>query len=260
MTPGRLAIACAAGFLTAVVGVITGANSLVTVPVLVMCGLAPRAAIATNMFAITFMTLAATLRFARAGLVELRGTGALFAVTCLTSAVGARLTIALSEAATRWVVGVSMSLMLGYLLLRPSFGERPGQTNPRRRMIGLGLAALLGVYGGLFSGGYTTLLTVVCVALFAMPLMAAVGLTKVVNLASSATATGLFALAGLVELRVAVPLAAAMAAGGLAGAELAITRGYRYVRAVFLIVVAALTVKLLVVDSLGWNPLGPRLH
>ncbi len=65
LPPATLALLCGVAFATAIVGVITGGNSLVTVPVMMMCGFQPRAAIATNMFAITFMTLAATMRFAR---------------------------------------------------------------------------------------------------------------------------------------------------------------------------------------------------
>jgi uncharacterized membrane protein YfcA len=44
-------------FLTSAICVITGSTSLITVPVLLDFGMEPRAALATNMFALTFLSL-----------------------------------------------------------------------------------------------------------------------------------------------------------------------------------------------------------
>ncbi|MDQ3397513.1 MAG: sulfite exporter TauE/SafE family protein, partial [Deinococcota bacterium] len=49
MTPLELAALIAIFFVTSVIGVVTGANSLITVPVMLQFGVEPRTAIATNM-------------------------------------------------------------------------------------------------------------------------------------------------------------------------------------------------------------------
>jgi uncharacterized membrane protein YfcA len=194
------------------------------------------------------MTLAAAFRFRRAGLVLPGRHVPLFAITVVTSAVGAFVTARLPERVVETVIGASMTAMFIVFLARPRFGDAPGPDRPSRRALGLVLAAALGVYGGLFSGGYTTLLTFVCVGCFAMPLMAAVGLTKLVNFASSSAAALVFARAGMVDFRLGLPMAAAMAAGGSLGAQTAIQRGHGFVRAIFLAVVGALALKVLVID------------
>ena len=43
-------------FVTSVVGVVTGGNSLITVPVMLSFGIEPCTAVATNMFALTFLS------------------------------------------------------------------------------------------------------------------------------------------------------------------------------------------------------------
>ena len=238
-------------FATSIVGVVTGGNSLVNVPVMILCGLSPRTAVATNMFAVTFMTLSATVRFGRAGL---RAGGRLLvplcAITLATSALGALLTVRLPEPAVKAAVAISMLTMLVFMVAQPRFGQTVVTPTDRRRALGWLGALLLGIYGGLYSGGYTTLLTFLCVAAFGVSLLDAVGMTKVVNLVSCAAASVVFLAGGLVDLRVGAPLAVAMLAGGWVGAHLAIKQGERFVRVLFLMMVAALAGKLLIWDLL----------
>ena len=71
------------------------------------------------------------------------------------------------------------------------------------------------------------------------------GNAKVVNLASNLAALALFASRGLVLWKIALPMAAANAAGAFVGARLAVKKGDRFVRAVVLVVVAALVSKIM---------------
>ena len=233
-------------FAVSVVTVVTGGGTLVQVPALIAFGMAPRTAIATNMFAITWMSASATARFARAGAVGGRLVVPLVVITALTSALGAGLTVALPERSGKGVVAASMVAMLIFLVATPRFGEVPVAPSRMRLAFGFVAVAVLGVYGGLFSGGYTTLLTFTCVVALGMPLMRTVATTKLVNLASCVVASAVFVVAGLVDYRVAVPAALASFAGGWAGAELALQRGDRFVRGLFLAAVSAMAVKLVV--------------
>jgi uncharacterized protein len=236
-------------FAASVVGVVTGGNSLVTVPALIALGVMPRTAVATNMFAVTWMTASATVRFARAGRIGGRFVGALVVLTAVTSAVGAGLAVVFPERLVKGVVAVSMIAMLVFIVASPRFGDGAvGAPPPSRARIAVGFvgAAVLGVYGGLFSGGYTTLLTFTCVVALGMPLMQTVANTKLINLVSCLVASSIFLAEGLVDARVAVPASLASLAGGWVGAHLALHRGERFVRRLFLATVLAMAVKLVV--------------
>ncbi|MBA2503938.1 MAG: sulfite exporter TauE/SafE family protein, partial [Pyrinomonadaceae bacterium] len=54
-------------FITSIVGVVTGSNSLITVPAMFQAGIDPRVAIATNMFGLTFMSVGGALPFVGRG-------------------------------------------------------------------------------------------------------------------------------------------------------------------------------------------------
>jgi uncharacterized protein len=249
LAPWAIGVMCAVAFVAALIGVVTGGNSLLTVPVLLSLGMEPRRAIASNMFAVTFLALSGGVRFARSKSVRVRWDviAPLAAVTLVTSWWGAHVVAALPERTVRAVVAGSLAAMLAVMVARPRFGDGPAAEVSRLRFAaGVLVGAALGVYGGLFSGGYTTLLTFTCVGLMGASLVEAVGLTKAVNFVSSAIASLEFARVGLIDYRVALPMAAFATAGAWLGAHVAATRGHRFIRAVFLAGVAALGLKLLV--------------
>ena len=57
-------------FVTSAIGVVTGSNSLITVPVMFQFGIDPKIAVATNMFGLTFMNIGATIPFLRRGAID----------------------------------------------------------------------------------------------------------------------------------------------------------------------------------------------
>jgi hypothetical protein len=245
---GQLLLLSALMLATGAIGAITGGNSLINVPLMITVGMSPRQAVATNMFAVTFMTISATARFARAGMLKNRLLIPLGAITFATSALGALIAVELPETVVKLVVGVSMAALVIFIAIQRS--ANPPPPTRARRVAGLIGTTLLGVYGGLFSGGYTTLMTVLCVVCFSLTMMESVAITKPVNLISCLAASLVFFAGGLVDLRVGLPLAAANLVGGWVGAHFALEGGDRFVRALFLLTVAALAVKLLVWDLL----------
>jgi uncharacterized membrane protein YfcA len=248
MTASQIVLLSALMLATGALGAITGGNSLINVPLMILVGMSPRQAVATNMFAVTFMTISATARFARAGMLKKRLLVPLGAITLVTSAIGAVIAVNLPETVVKMVVGVSMAALVVFIALQP--GAMPPPPTRGRRLAGYLGATVLGVYGGFFSGGYTTLMTVLCVVCFGLTMMESVAITKPVNLVSCLAASAVFFAGGLVDLRIGLPLAGANLAGGWIGAQVALKSGDRFVRRLFLLTVAFLAAKLLIWDLL----------
>jgi uncharacterized protein len=248
MSVSQIVLLSALMVATGALGAITGGNSLINVPLMIAVGMTPRQAVATNMFAVLFMTVSATARFARARVLRAHLLIPLGAITVVTSAVGALIAVKLPESVVKLVVGVSMAALVLFIILYKK--SAPVAPTPARRMAGYIGATLLGVYGGFFSGGYTTLMTVLCTVCFGLTMMESVAVTKPVNLLSCAAASVIFFAGGLVDLRVGIPLAAANLVGGWLGAHAALKGGDRFVRLLFLFTVGALAAKLLVWDLL----------
>lgn len=240
---------CGIGWLAATLGAIAGGNSLLTVPAMVLFGMAPQSAVATNMFAITFLCVGACYRFSRSEHLVLHPTLALAALAIPGSLLGAHVALSIPASALRTIVGISMLGIVALLLLAPSFGQGTRAISPTRKAVGYTLAAIWAVYGGLFSGGYTTVLTIGAVALFGTSLIQSVALTKFVNLASSAAATVMFAWRDAIDFRLGIPLALAMLIGGYTGAHLAARGGTKWIRKAMVAIVGFLAAVLLVREA-----------
>jgi uncharacterized protein len=241
-----LAILIAVFFFTSVLSVITGSTSLITVPVMIQLGIEPHVAIATNMLALTFMSVGGSLAFTRKNVLV----GSLLPVnivlTVAGSTLGALLLFKISDRMLDSVIALAMMAVAVFSLMRKDFGtEGAGVTVSSSRQLG-GYAAtfLLAVYGGLFSGGYVTVLTYVFVTLFGMTLLQAVAATKFVNIFSSAAATLIFLHRGIVDYRLGIVLGITMFAGAMIGGRAALKLTAAWIRWIFIAAVFCLAARM----------------
>src|SRR4051812_42308622 len=198
MSLPQIVLLSAVMLITGALGVITGGNSLINVPLMIMVGMSSREAVATNMFAVLFMTVSSTVRFARGGLIAVRLALPLCLLTAVSSTLGAELAVKLPEAAVKTIVGVSMGLMVAFMAIKPGAAARTVSVPPPAALLGFVLTFLLGIYGGLFSGGYTTLMTFLGVTCFGLRMLESVAITKPINLVSCAAASLIFYFAHLI--------------------------------------------------------------
>ena len=270
-TAGLLVAALAAGMLDAV----AGGSGLIAVPALLAAGLPPHLALGTNKAQGVFGTCASTLRYARAGLLDGKRARVTFPAGFAGSLCGAALVLLVPPATLRPVV---MALLVGAALalaLRPavrggtaaaskgsSLSTPDASSNPSARRSTSGsfamaaaVALLLGAYDGFFGPGVGTFIIAAFAGLLHRPLARATADAKVLNFASNFAALVMFASRGAVLWAVALPMAATQILGGFFGAHLAVRRGEGLIRAVVLVVVAALVLWLLKdMSGARWMP------
>jgi uncharacterized membrane protein YfcA len=90
-------------------------------------------------------------------------------------------------------------------------------------------------------------------ALFRLSFVEAIATTKLINVFSSAIATGVFMWHGLVDYRLGLILGVTMFVGALVGARLAIKVRDEWLRRIFLTAVWLLGLKVLFFDLLGYR-------
>ncbi|MCW5948257.1 MAG: sulfite exporter TauE/SafE family protein [Pyrinomonadaceae bacterium] len=241
MPGSALAVLIVIFFVTSMIGVVTGSNSLISVPAMFQFGVEPRVAVATNMFGLVFMAIGGSIPFVRAGKVDLKRLSPLLAVTLVGSAIGAAIVGAISDNSMKWIVTAAIVVVSLFILtVRTRDTSRPATW--MTAATGITLTFVLGIYGGLFSGGYVTILTAVLVAFYGLSFTEAIGATKIINVVSSSIAAAVFMWQGLVDYRLGVILGAAMFVGGYVGAHFASKMSERWLRAIFFSAVLLLTV------------------
>lgn len=252
MTPLSLAALTLIFFATALVTVVTGSTTLITVPVMLQFGIEPRTAVATNMLTLTLLSFGGMLPFVRTTAIDRPRVPLLTALTLAGSAAGALL---LFTVPARWmtlIIPVAMIAVAAVLLFDPATDLAP--PSRLRGRTGYAVMALLSIYGGFLSGGYATLVTAAGILFFRYPLLRAIAMSKVLNTASSLIAVIVFAHYGIIDWRLGIILSAAAFAGGLLGTHWARKMPSALLRRLFLLAVAVLALKSLISD-VPWKEL-----
>jgi len=242
MTNFELIILALVFFFTSIVGVVTGSNSLVTVPVMFQFGIDEKVAVATNMFGLTFMAIGGSIPFLRQGKIDVKKLSPLIILTLIGSALGAALVGYITDRSIRLIVSVAMIAVVIFTLVRTKGPENKGG---KHSVVGLIATFLLAIYGGLYSGGYVTILTAVFIAFLGMSYTESVGSTKLVNVFSSSIATLVFIWQGLVDYTLGTVLAVTMFVGAYIGAHYASKMNEAWLRRIFLSTVVLLAIKTL---------------
>lgn len=231
-------------FVTSAIGVVTGSNSLVTVPVMFQFGIEPKVAVATNMFGLTFMSIGATIPFIKQGVFDRKTLTPLIILTLIGSALGAILVGLITNQSIKLIVSISMIAVALFTFFRRNAGlEKVDNVTKNATILVFTLTFLLGIYGGLFSGGYVTMLTAVYVAFFGMTFTEAVASTKLINVFSSLIASAVFAWQNLIDYKIGLILAVTMFIGAYIGAHTVTKLNDLWLKRIFLSTVLILAVK-----------------
>ena len=247
MPQTHLYILIAIFFFTSVLSVVTGSTSLITVPAMISLGMEAHVAVATNMLALTFMSVGGSVPFLRSGSIRRTYLPASILLTVVGSALGALLLLAVPVRALRLMVALAMIALTIFTLLKRNLGLSTTEVRISRwaAMAGYSVTFLLAIYGGFFSGGYVTMLTAAFVVLFGVTFLQAVATTKVINVFSSAVATAVFLWRGIVDVNLGIVLGAAMLLGALLGARIVLQLSAVWLRRIFIVAVLGLAVKML---------------
>jgi uncharacterized membrane protein YfcA len=237
-----VALLALSAFAAGLVDAIAGGGGLLTVPSLLAAGLPPQIALATNKGQASFGAVSSFVSFWTKNGIDRKRAPWGFVCGFLGSLAGARVLLLVKPEPLKPVVLVLLVLAAAFVAWPRK--PRDGRPHDWAMTALVPVTFVLGFYDGFFGPGVGSMLIVAFVLLFGDTLTRASGNAKVVNLASNLAALLLFALRGNVLWQVALPMAAANAAGAFVGARLAVKRGDRLVRVVVLVVVAALVVKI----------------
>jgi hypothetical protein len=239
-----LAAALFAGFVDAV----AGGGGLIQVPTLLVAlpAESPATVFGTNKVASIFGTANAAIRYARRIALPWRIALPAAAAAFLFSFVGAAAVAWMPKQVVRPLVLGLLLLVLVYTIIKPQFGVAAGAplaaaTERRAAML---VGAVLGFYDGFFGPGAGSFMIFAFVHWFRLDFLHASSAAKVVNFSTNAAALAYFAPSGHVLWAVGLGMAVFNIAGALLGARLALRHGSGFVRWVFIVVAAALIVRL----------------
>jgi uncharacterized protein len=162
------------------------------------------------------------------------------------SFLGARIASSLSPSVMRPAVLVLLVAVLVYTFVQRDFGalHAPRLGRLSQLLVGTITGIVIGFYDGFFGPGTGSFLIFVFIGIFGFSFLAASASAKVINFTTNLAAVVYFIGTSNVLYWAALPMAACNIIGSIIGTRLAVLKGNRFVRVIFLLVVSAMIVRL----------------
>lgn len=247
LTWGMLLLVVIAAFCAGWIDAVVGGGGLLQLPALLLIpGISPVQALATNKLASVFGTATSSATYYRRAKPDLRTALPMAIIALIGSFGGAAVATVLPPAAFKPIIVIALLAVALFTAFRPQMGAATQlRFHGHKHHIMAGAAGLgIGFYDGMIGPGTGTFLVITLVALLGYDFLQASAKAKIVNLATNAGALMLFIPHGAVLWLLGGILAIANVAGSYLGSRMAISRGTTFIRVVFLVVVIALIGKL----------------
>jgi uncharacterized membrane protein YfcA len=241
----RYGILLGTGLAAGFVDTVAGGGGLITLPVLLSLGLSPQDALGTNKFQSSFGSGSATFHYARAGVVDLSECRLGILCTLIGTSLGALTVLRINPAFLKQLIPVLLAGIAIYLMAKPKVGFVEVQPRMGTGIFYLLFGLGLGFYDGFFGPGTGSFWALAFMLFLGFNLTKATGYTKAMNFTSNLFSLIIFIMGRRVRYDYGVVMATGQLIGARFGARAVIQRGARFIRPVFLVVVVALTLKLL---------------
>lgn len=241
-----IVIACIAGFIGAIVDAIVGGGGLVTTPALLALGLPTHIALGTNKFASTMGAVSSAYHYYKSGHMNLKLLKFLLPFSLIGSCIGVLTVLGIDPEFLKKVIIILVLVIGAYTVFHKDLGLVDNYKGLSQKTIVLGmlLALALGFYDGFFGPGTGSFLIFGLINIYGFNFIRASANTKLLNMTSNLAALVLFFINGKIYFYIGIPMAISMILGARVGANLAIEKGSKFVKPMFVIMSLLLVIKM----------------
>ena len=246
MEPLQILILSTASFIAGLYGTLVGGGALLTIPLLIILGLPVHNAIATNRLGMLGIVLAGFIKFREKKLINYQ-LGLKVGLAAMAGAlIGSNLMLAVDPAILKNLVVVITLIVLTILVARPGLGEKHvSNISGRRKRFGVALGFFVGVYAGFYSGGTGTFYSYLLILVFGQTFLESAGTRKIMSFLTAAASALVFIFRKAVFYDFAAVIFLSAFIGSYIGAHYSQRIGNRNIKRLFIIIVLALTLKLM---------------
>jgi uncharacterized membrane protein YfcA len=244
----KLLIIFFVGLGSSFIGTLVGGSSLINIPVLILLGLSPHSAIATDRMGITGIGIAGIYKFHQKGLVNYR-IGLVTGIPILVGAfIGANLVLRISPLMLKKIIAVITVAVLALLIVQPKLGVAKIHRSLKTKdfLIGIFFSLLVGIYGGFYGAGAATFVVYILIFVFGQTFLESAGTLKIGSLSMTMTATLTFAYYGVIHYPLAIAMFMGSCIGSFTGAHYADRIGNVWLKRLFIGVVLIVVINLLI--------------
>lgn len=235
----------AAAFIAGIIDSISGGGGLITVPALMLAGVPPVNALATNKVQGAFGSGMAAYAYARRGLVDLKAQARPALVAFLAAIAGSSLVPFIPTDALKLVLPIILIGIALFFALKPGLSDLDRAQRMSPGLYGVTVVPLIAFYDGLVGPGTGAFLMIGFVLLAGYGVLKATAHTKLLNFASNIGSLVAFGLAGAPFWGLGLLMGIAQAAGAQIGSRLAMRNGARLIKPLLVVSSTVLALRLI---------------
>ncbi|MFO7864189.1 MAG: sulfite exporter TauE/SafE family protein [Salinivirgaceae bacterium] len=242
-----------AGFLVGIINTIAGSGTVITYSLFMLMGLPAPMANGTVRIGVIMQTMAATLTFRKAKVLEIRKGFIISIPIVIGSILGAQIAVSIPHDIFEKVLAVVLVFMVVFIFINPSKWIE-GQQTLNQKKLGWWqylLFFLTGVYGGFIHIGVGIILLAVLVLGAGYDLVKANAIKIMAVFLYAPFALTVFMINGEVNYVLGGIAAIGNLIGGIVASQLAIKKGARFVKWFLIIIIVLFAMKLLNIFELG---------
>jgi len=238
------AVGIAAGF----INTNAGGGSLLTLPALIFMGLPSAVANGTNRIAVLIGALSATATFRKKGIFNWKFGLELAAPAVAGAIIGTQLVVSMPDKAFNRVLAAAMFVVLSVIIMQPRLKkiEFEGELTPKKRIATMAAFFLVGLYGGAIQAGVGFVIIASLTLITGLSLVRINALKVFVVLVYIIFSITIFVARGKIDIIMGITLSAGTALGAYLGSMFAVKKGDKWIRAVLIVAVVAMAVRLMV--------------
>ena len=238
-----LGVGLAAGFLNTV----AGGGSLLTLPVLILAGLSPLVANATNRVAIAVQNVFSVAGFKSKGFFYPRYTGLLAVTATMGSILGAKVAIDISGELFQRILAIVMIGVLCIIIFNRRWKWQPEKEllDWKHQWGGAIFFFFIGIYGGFIQAGVGFIIMAMLNLYNGLDLVKTNSIKVGVVLIYTLAALIVFALEGSINWRYGFLLSIGNGVGGWLASRWSVQKGEKWIRPILVVSILAMAIKLL---------------
>ncbi|MDR1774090.1 MAG: TSUP family transporter [Clostridioides sp.] len=239
-----LSVAC---FIAAFVDSIAGGGGMISLPSYLIVGVSPHLSLGTNKFASTAGACTSAVKFYKSGFVNSKLLKYLLPFTFVGSVLGVKTVLLLNQDFLYPLVLILILAIGIYTLFSKEIGNEDGfeGLNKKNLCLGIIFAFSLGFYDGFFGPGTGSLLVFGLIKIYKFDFLHATANTKCLNFTSNIAALATFALSSSIDYKIGIMAAIVMIFGAYLGTKIAINKGSKIIRPLFIIISLAVAIKMI---------------
>lgn len=238
---------CTAGFFAAFIDSIAGGGGIISVPAFLLAGVPPHIALGTNKFSSSCASFTSSIKFAQSGKVDFKLLKYLIPFTLVGAILGVNTVLSIDTKYLNTIVLVLLLCVGAYNLFSKTIGieDKFQSLNKINIFLGIILALFMGFYDGFFGPGTGSFLIFGLISIYGFDFIRAGGNGKVLNFVSNITSLVVFAINSSIDYKIGIPVALFMILGARTGTKIALSKGAKLMKPIFVTMSLAAAVRML---------------